>query len=208
MRPSFYSLSSGPWCRHTRHASPNCAKTAPLRLPSLELYIFSTSFAKVQLLLESYFLQNGLSSLHVIRLVGNRPSRTKCFALTEQARLSACSSPWTTIKTSIYQSSTHTLMDMHTDLTAVPHAGLGFHFLRTRIRTTGASGSSKRKNGQRLKTRSVRQGDGVPCVTAAALALYQNFKNWQARRVDQTRYPVIVVASLGAVPQSRRTPLL
>ena len=25
---------------------------------------------------------------------------------------------------------THTLMDMRTDLTAVPHAGLGFHFLR------------------------------------------------------------------------------
>ena len=25
-------------------------------------------------------------------------------------------------------------MDMRTDLTAVPHAGLGFHFLRVRVR--------------------------------------------------------------------------
>ena len=30
----------------------------------------------------------------------------------------------------------------------------------------------------------------------------------QVRRVDQTRYPMIVVASLSAVPQSCRTPLL
>ena len=32
-------------------------------------------------------------------------------------------------------------------------------------------------------------------------------KLWQVRRLDQTQYPVIVVASLSAVPQSRRTPL-
>ena len=31
---------------------------------------------------------------------------------------------------------------------------------------------------------------------------------WQARWVDQTQYPMIVVASLSAVPQSCRTPLL
>ena len=30
----------------------------------------------------------------------------------------------------------------------------------------------------------------------------------QVRRVDQTRYPMIKVASLSAVPQPRRTPLL
>ena len=33
-------------------------------------------------------------------------------------------------------------------------------------------------------------------------------RNEQVRRVDQTRYPMIVVASLSAVPQSCRTPLL
>ena len=31
---------------------------------------------------------------------------------------------------------------------------------------------------------------------------------WQVRWVDQTQYPMIVVASLSAVPQSCRTPLL
>ena len=31
---------------------------------------------------------------------------------------------------------------------------------------------------------------------------------WQARWVDQTQYPMIAVASLSAVPQSCRTPLL
>ena len=29
---------------------------------------------------------------------------------------------------------THTLMDMRTDVIAVPHAGLGFHFLRVQVR--------------------------------------------------------------------------
>ena len=33
-------------------------------------------------------------------------------------------------------------------------------------------------------------------------------KNKQVRWVDQTQYPMIVVASLSAVPQSCRTPLL
>ena len=33
-------------------------------------------------------------------------------------------------------------------------------------------------------------------------------KNEQVRWVDQTQYPMIVVASLSAVPQSCRTPLL
>ena len=37
-------------------------------------------------------------------------------------------------------------------------------------------GFFKRRCGQKLKARSVRQIDGVPCVTAAALALYQRIK--------------------------------
>ena len=36
----------------------------------------------------------------------------------------------------------------------------------------------------------------------------QNGKTMQVRGVDQTQYPMIVVASLSAVPQSWRTPLL
>ena len=62
-----------------------------------------------------------------------------------------------------------TLMDMRTDLTAVPHAGLGYHFLRVHVRTPGAWRSSKgrvaqsvsRKRSDRLTSRraSVRVDD-------------------------------------------------
>ena len=34
----------------------------------------------------------------------------------------------------LVETQTHTLMDMRTDLTAVPHAGLGYHFLRVQVR--------------------------------------------------------------------------
>ena len=36
-----------------------------------------------------------------------------------------------------------TLIDMHTELTAVPHAGLGYHFLRAPVRTIGSWGSAR-----------------------------------------------------------------
>ena len=35
---------------------------------------------------------------------------------------------------SFWKRHTHTLMDMRTDLIAVPHAGLGFQFLRVQVR--------------------------------------------------------------------------
>ena len=38
-------------------------------------------------------------------------------------------------------------------------------------------GVCKRKWGQKLKAKADRQGDGVSCVTAAALALYHRLKN-------------------------------
>ena len=44
---------------------------------------------------------------------------------------------------------THTLMDMRTDLTAVPHAGLEFHFLREHVRTTGSGRSSRGSRAQK-----------------------------------------------------------
>ena len=45
-------------------------------------------------------------------------------------------------------------MDMRTDLTAVPHAGLGFHFLRVHVRTTGSWGSSRGSRAQKQKKRT------------------------------------------------------
>ena len=40
-------------------------------------------------------------------------------------------------------------MDMRTDLIAVPHAGLGFHFLRVPVRTNGAWRSSRGRRAQK-----------------------------------------------------------
>ena len=45
-------------------------------------------------------------------------------------------------------------------------------------------------------------------MSAECISPLPKVKNLQVRRVDQTRYPMIAVASLSAVPQSRRTPLL
>ena len=45
----------------------------------------------------------------------------------------------------------HTLMDMRTDLTAVPHAGLGFHFLRVEVR----------KPEKEVEVQQVQQGHRV-----------------------------------------------
>ena len=39
----------------------------------------------------------------------------------------------------------HTLMIARTDWTAVPHAGLGYHFLRVQVRTTAPGGLQKEK---------------------------------------------------------------
>ena len=56
-----------------------------------------------------------------------------------------------------------TLIEMRTDVHAVPHAGLGFHFLRIRIRTTGALGSS---NGERAKLIRRNRSDRVMAFRA------------------------------------------
>ena len=49
------------------------------------------------------------------------------------------------------------LMDMRTDLTAVPHAGLGYHFLRVQVRTTGASGSSNGEGAKISRSRAANR---------------------------------------------------
>ena len=63
----------------------------------------------------------------------------------------------------------HTLMDMHTELKAVPPAGLGFHFLRVRVRTTEPRGLQEEigPKSQDRRRRSSRHDDvrsGLPNV--------------------------------------------
>ena len=60
-----------------------------------------------------------------------------------------------------------TLMDMRTDVNAVPHTSLGYHFLRVQVRTIGAWRSSKgegAKVGQKLKTERDEQVEMTSCV--------------------------------------------
>ena len=42
-------------------------------------------------------------------------------------------------------------MDMRTDLTAVPHAGLGYHFLRVQVGNHWNLGVLKRRSGPKRK---------------------------------------------------------
>ena len=65
-------------------------------------------------------------------------------------------------------------MDMRTELIAVPHAGLGFHFLRVPVGSHRILEVLKGKEAQSTR-RGRRSGrsDGVPCVTAANLKIKQ-----------------------------------
>ena len=78
---------------------------------------------------------------------------------------------------------THTLMDMRTDLTAVPHASLRNPNPERSRKVLKSLGVFKRKRGQKLKTGPIRQGDVVPCVTANAVALYKRKKNGHLLRL-------------------------
>ena len=49
---------------------------------------------------------------------------------------------------------THTLMDMRTELKAVPHAGLGFHFLRVPVGSHRILEVLKGKEAQSTRSRS------------------------------------------------------
>ena len=67
------------------------------------------------------------------------------------------------------------LMIMRTDLTAVPHAGLGYHFLRVQVGTNGSWGLQTEK-GPKAQDRKRRAGrdDVVRSCLPSALALYGN----------------------------------
>ena len=63
----------------------------------------------------------------------------------------------------------NTLMDMRTDLTAVPHASLGYHFPRVQVKPNGGWGFSNGSEAQSASTKSTssdRQDDGGPCTSA------------------------------------------
>ena len=83
----------------------------------------------------------------------------------------------------------HTLIDMRTDLTAVPHARLRHPNPERTRKVLKILEVFKRTCGPKVKAKSIRQSDGVPCVTAAALALYQRLKIVQVQVVDQTTHP-------------------
>jgi len=64
---------------------------------------------------------------------------------------------------------THTLRIGCTELKAVPHAGLGYHFLRVQVKPNGGWGSSNGSEAQSASTKSTssdRQDDGGPCTSA------------------------------------------
>ena len=69
-------------------------------------------------------------------------------------------------------------MDMHTELTAVPHAGLGYHFLRVQVRTTGSWGSSK---GSGAKSASRGRNDRVTTERASLRSVKLNSANVSAQ---------------------------
>ena len=77
---------------------------------------------------------------------------------------------------------THTLMEMRTDLTAVPHASLRNRNPERSRKALTSLGVFKRKCGPKRKAKPIRQSDGVPCVTAAALALYKNVQTFEDSR--------------------------
>ena len=77
---------------------------------------------------------------------------------------------------------THTLMDMRTDLTAVPHACLRNPNPERPRKVLKSVGVFKRKCGPKREAKPIRQSDDVPCVTAAALALYKKVQNFEGSR--------------------------
>ena len=73
---------------------------------------------------------------------------------------------------------THTLMDMRTDLTAVPHAGLGFQFLRVHVRTKGSWRSSRGSRAQ--KEEDERRADKMTSWRASLRLLRNHVRRFLA----------------------------
>ena len=78
-------------------------------------------------------------------------------------------------------------MDMRTDLTAVPHACLRNPNPERSRKVLKSLGVFKRKCGPKREAKPIRQSDDVPCVTAAALALYKKLQNFEGSRYVSER---------------------
>ena len=97
----------------------------------------------------------------------------------------------------------------------MPHAGLGYHFLRVQVRATDPGGLQKEKwpKAEEANRRSrVEQDDGGPCTSAKLTSTLLHFsakiKSQQVHRADQALLPRCKVALLGAVPCICCAPLL
>ena len=87
-----------------------------------------------------------------------------------------------------YKGYTHTLIERRTDVNAVPHAGLGYHFLRVQVKPNGNWVSSNGNEAQNASTKSTsaeRQDDGVRAHLQNALALYQKIGVKACKRRNQ-----------------------
>ena len=65
-----------------------------------------------------------------------------------------------------------TLIEMHTELNAVPHAGLGYHFLRVQVRKPEKKWrpSNVQRSSKPKAPTITRQGDDVTAVQTGAKA--------------------------------------
>ena len=79
-------------------------------------------------------------------------------------------------------------MDMRTDVTAVPHAGLGYHFLRRPVRNHRILGVCKRKWGQKRKIENDDQVEVTAC-RACLQNLKLNSANLKIKQVRQSGQP-------------------
>ena len=78
-------------------------------------------------------------------------------------------------------------MDMHTDLTVVPHASLRNPNPERSRKVLKSMGVFKRKRGQKLKAGPIRQGDVVACKSAELTSPLQKFKS--SKKAGTTEWP-------------------
>ena len=112
--------------------------------------------------------------------------------------------------------STHTYRNAYRLGCALPHAGLGYRFLRAQEKPNGSWGSSNGSEAQSASAKSTsseRQNDGVRAHLQNSLALYDTSR--QMLKIKQVHTVLIRlcfqhkwIASLGAVSTVLCTPLL
>ena len=69
-----------------------------------------------------------------------------------------------------------------TELKAVPHAGLGFHFLRVRVRTNGAWGSARGNRAKSSRSKTASESNRVTAARAHLQKVNQIPKQYRVVR--------------------------